>query len=179
MLLIINGTNRPNNKTSNISNYCYQYLEKNFSGEVKYLSMEDLNPDFLHSGMYDPSQQSASLTLIQNEFILPAKQWLIISPEYNGSFPGILKLFIDAISVREYKANFEHKFVGLIGTSSGRAGNARGMDQLTTFLNYLKMSVFHNKLPISLLSQVIKEGEIEENTQKVLNAYLDEFINTI
>ncbi len=176
MILVINGTNRPGNKTKAVSSFCFDYLKTISSEEVKFLNLEDLDPDFYHNDMYDPAKQSSSLSSVQNEYIIPSNKWIIVSPEYNGSFPGILKFFIDAISIREYKANFEGKYVGLIGTSSGRAGNARGMDHLTTLLNYLKMTVYHNRLPVSQISSVLKDGNVNGETKNTLEVYLQDFI---
>jgi chromate reductase len=81
----------------------------------------------------------------------------VVSPEYNGSFPGVLKLFLDALSVKDYKKTFSGKRVSLIGVASGRAGNFRGMEHLTGIFNYLNMIVMPNKLPISSVEKVIDE----------------------
>jgi NAD(P)H-dependent FMN reductase len=103
---------------------------------------------------------------------------LIITPEYNGSFAGVLKVFIDALSVRHYNDTFNGKYVGLVGISSGRAGNLRGMEHLTGILQYLKMHVFHDKLPISRIETVVNEdGQVDDETStlitKMLQGYLE------
>jgi chromate reductase, NAD(P)H dehydrogenase (quinone) len=178
MLLVINATNRPGNKTNIVSQYCFQYLSSNYAHEVKFLSMEEISGSHYDINMYDKiADKETPLTKIQDELIIPSKGWLVISPEYNGSYPGIFKTFIDALSVRKYKETFAGRFVGLIGTSSGRAGNLRGMEHLTSFLNYLKITVFHNKLPISTIEKVLVDGnELNEETKVALNAYMDEFM---
>jgi chromate reductase, NAD(P)H dehydrogenase (quinone) len=176
MLLILNATNRPNNKTQIVSKFCLEYLKtKNI--EVKYYTLEDIPLDTLSNTMYNkPVGQSIALSQIQDEFIIPSKSWLIIAPEYNGTFPGILKLFIDALSVRKYGETFAGRSAGLIGTASGRAGNLRGLEHMTSFLNYLKIDVFHNKLPISTIEKVLVDGNLNEETQTTLKSFLDEFI---
>jgi chromate reductase, NAD(P)H dehydrogenase (quinone) len=177
MVLIINGTNRPNNKTQHISQFCVQYLKESTDLEVRYINLEDLTSDIINSNMYSADGQAPFLNIIQDDLIIPFNKWIIISPEYNGSFPGILKLFIDALSVRKYGQTFAGKKVGLIGVASGRAGNLRGMEHLTSLLNYLKVTVFYNKLPISSISSVLNQNnEVDENNLNALKAYLDEFI---
>ncbi len=100
-------------------------------------------------------------------------------PEYNGSYPGILKFFLDACSIREYNASFHGgKKAGLLGVASGRAGNLRGLDQLTGVLNYLKISVMPIHQPISSIEKLMNEGgEItDKNTQQVILNHIKEFI---
>lgn len=177
MILIINGTNRPNNRTQVISRHCYEYLLNTHNGGVKYLSLEELSNNILSNAMYDKDGQDKELRKIQQELMIPIKNWIIISPEYNGSYPGILKLFIDTLSVNDYKQTFSNKKVGLIGTSDGRAGNLRGMEHLSGLLNYLKITTYHNKLPISSINTVVNKQNIQEETIKNLESYLQDFVN--
>lgn len=176
MILVINATNRPGNKSQIISKYCYDLLLSLDKEEVKYLSLESLTADMFSPTMYDAPGQSPALSEIQDSLIIPSSKWLMIVPEYNGSFPGILKTMVDALSVRRFKETFEGRAIGLIGVSDGKAGNLRGMEHLTGVFNYLKMDVYHNKLPISSISTVLYHGEIVESTQLILDAYLHDFI---
>ena len=71
-----------------------------------------------------------------------------------------------------------HKKALLTGVATGRAGNLRGMDHLADVLNYMKITVHPNKLPISAVNNVVNsEGKIiDNNTLKAINQQLDEFI---
>jgi NAD(P)H-dependent FMN reductase len=65
-----------------------------------------------------------------------------------------------------------------VGVSSGRAGNLRGMDHLTGVLNYLKVTVLPNKLPISRIYKLVKDNKIEdEATKKTIEQQLNELID--
>ncbi len=176
MILVINGTNRKGNRSQVISKYCVNYLSQFINEEVKYLTLEELNSDIISDQMYTADGQANHLNKIQDELIIPIDKWIIISPEYNGSFPGILKLFFDALSIRKYKDTFAGKKVALIGTSDGRAGNLRGMEHITSFLNYLKVTIFYNKLPISSIKNIVVNESVEAETAKTLNLFLDEFV---
>ena len=79
-----------------------------------------------------------------------------VIPEYNGSFPGIFKAFIDASDIR---SSFHGKKVCLIGVSDGRAGNLRGMDHLTNICGHMKMNVLNLKIPISSVGSLIDTDE--------------------
>ncbi|MBK9734982.1 MAG: NAD(P)H-dependent oxidoreductase [Saprospiraceae bacterium] len=177
MITVISGTNRPDSKTKLIALACLKYLRANSEDEIKFVDLVDINIPLLTDMMYKSDGQHPVITEIQDTKLIPSEHWLIISPEYNGSFPGALKLFIDAVSVNKYEASFSGKKVSLIGSASGRAGNFRGMEHLTGLLNYLNMVVMPNKLPISSIeSQIDKTGVINEATYKALYKFLDEML---
>jgi len=163
MITVIAGTNRKGSKTKQVAKEYFDLLQKSTEEESKFFALEDLSCDFLHSLMYDEVHQNKDLAEKQDEFFTPANKLIFVVPEYNGSFPGIFKLFIDAISVRNYKENFQGKKVALVGVASGRAGNLRGLDHLTTSLNYLKMNVYPNRLPIAKIEDIMDdEGKFTE-----------------
>jgi NAD(P)H-dependent FMN reductase len=85
-----------------------------------------------------------------------SERLLIVAPEYNGSFPGILKMLIDCADPEIYRG----KKVALTGVASGRAGNLRGMDHLTGIFQYLKSHVYYDKLPISQIRSLVNENRI-------------------
>jgi len=144
--------------------------------EVKLLSLEEIPYDWFHPDMY--TKQSPSLARLQDEYILPAEKLVFVTPEYNGSIPGSVKLFIDGCTVREYSRNFQGKKAALLGVASGRAGNLRGMEHLTGVLNYLGTVVMPDKLPISGISKLKNEnGEIEDaNTLQMMRKHAAAFL---
>ena len=99
-------------------------------------------------------------------------------PEYNGSFPGYLKLFIDAISVHQLKESFGGKYAAQIGIASGRQGNLRGMDHFTAILNHMNCNVVPGHLPISGISAVInKEGKMQEDTKNAISTKIEHLMS--
>ena len=109
MILVISGTNRPNSNTRIVAEYVYDYLKKHHKEEIGFFSLEDLPQEILHNAMYESDNIAESIVSIQENLVIPSSRWIIISPEYNGSIPGVLKLFIDAISIRKYSDNFKGK----------------------------------------------------------------------
>jgi NAD(P)H-dependent FMN reductase len=164
MVTIISGTNRKHSNTSKITRE-YQLILREKGIEAGILSLEDL--DLLH--------YNAAFEVIENEILIPTTHFIIISPEYNGSFPGVLKMLFD--TSRSHEIWF-HKKALLTGVATGRAGNLRGMDHLADVLNYMKITVHPNKLPISAVNSVVgSDGKIiDKNTLKAVNQQLDEFI---
>jgi chromate reductase len=75
------------------------------------------------------------------EKIREAEAVLFITPEYNRSFPGVLKNAIDWGS-RPYRKNlWEKKPAGILGTSPGNIGTFGAQHHLRQVLAYLDMHV--------------------------------------
>ncbi len=176
MLTIIAGTNRPNSRTSLISSH-YSKVLNGLEIENQILDLQNLSASFYHDNMYNGDFMPEDLIQIQEKYILPVQKMIIISPEYNGTFPGVLKIFMDAILARKYKENFQGKKICLVGVSAGKAGNLRGMEGLTGALNYLGATIFPMKLPISSIETLLENDIlIHEGTQKAITTQLEGFI---
>ncbi len=96
-------------------------------------------------------------------------------PEYNGSFPGILKTMIDNTDI---KSCWWGKKALLTGIADGRAGNLRGLDHMTGILQYLRMNVFWDKLPLSRINDEIGENGdlLMPATNQVIDAQVEAFL---
>jgi chromate reductase len=164
MITIISGTNRPNSKTQQVANYYYKQLQKK-EINVSLLSLTNIRSVYRDDNFIE----------IENTFLIPAQKFIFILPEYNGSFPGILKLIFDNANIT---SAWHNKKALLTGVADGRAGNLRGLDHLTNVLNYLKINVHHNKIPISRINQEIdQDGNwINDFTAQIINNQLDEFL---
>src|SRR4051812_48645001 len=119
MITIISATNRPNSSSLKVAKNYMQLMEKQ-GVELKLLSLELLPFDFILTDLY--SKRSENFQQLLNEYIIPANKFVFMIPEYNGSFPGILKTFLDGIPPDLNRG----KKAALMGISSGRAGNLRG-----------------------------------------------------
>lgn len=170
-ITIISGTNRPGSNTLKVAELCKKML-KDQGIEAELFSMENVPHTLAFSELF--GKRSPEFEAIISKYVENSSKFLFITPEYNGSYPGILKTFLEAIHPRF----FNFKKAGLIGVSDGRAGNLRGIEQLTLVLHYLKMTVFYNKLPVSQVTKHINpEGQIiTDETRTVLENYLKDFV---
>lgn len=178
MITVIVGTNRKNSRSTIVAQYIYQQLQELTDEPVELLNLEDLPTGIISADMYSADQQPAAITKLQDRYLIPANKWYIVAPEYNGGIPGIFKFFLDACSIREYKATFHGgKKAALVGVASGRSGGLRGLEYMTGFLNYLKINVYPNKLPISSVENLITNEQLTDpDTQNVLQEHVKEFI---
>lgn len=177
MITVISGTNRKASESLLFARQFVDFLQKSGEEEIKLLSLESSPHDWFHSEMYDTAEQTPSLRAMQDEYILPANKFLIISPEYNGSFPGVLKLFLDACSIREYSTNFKGKKAALVGIASGRAGNIRGIDHLTGIMHHMGTIIMPSYLPISRVGELTEGGSIlDSETLKLMEQFALNFL---
>lgn len=142
---------------------------ENKGQEVKIFSLEDLPLSTFHANMYE--NKSPELLTIIDDYMLWADAYVFVMPEYNGGYPGVLKMFVDVVP----PPYLNGKKAGLIGLSSGKQGNCRGTDAFTNVLNYLKVSVYHNKPKLSGIESLLsEEGRlIEEYSLKVLDDHAE------
>lgn len=163
MITVISGTNRLNSEALHFADQYFRLLTQKAEEPVKLLALEQIAHDWFHPDMYEKGHQTPSLAALQDEYILPATKFVYVIPEYNGGFPGALKLFIDACSVRDYRANFFGKKAALVGVATGRAGNLRGIDQLTGIMHHVGTIVMPQVLPISSIEKLMDaEGNITD-----------------
>ncbi|MEO6818817.1 MAG: NAD(P)H-dependent oxidoreductase [Ginsengibacter sp.] len=163
MYTIISGTNRKDSHTARVAME-YQRLLKMKGIQAGIFSLKDI----------DPVNKKQEFMKVETDVLIPTTKFIFIIPEYNGSYPGVLKTMIDYSDIRR---TWHFKKALLTGVATGRAGNLRGMDHLADTLHYLKMNVHYNKLPISLVDKVLDaNGRLNDATEAVINAQLDEYI---
>jgi len=171
MNLIISGTNRLGSNSLKVARY-YQKALENKGENWELLSLQDLPSDIINSDLY--GKRSESFSPIQDK-ITATKKFIFIIPEYNGSYPGVLKTFIDACS---FPNSFQHKKAILVGLASGKYGNIRGVDHFTGVCNYLRMHVLPLKLHIPHIQNELDQNHEfnDPNTLKFIEEQLDEII---
>ncbi len=171
MLTIIAGTNRTGSSTLKLAVY-YQKKLTEKGVEAKILSLEELPENLLKSDLY--GKRSDGFKPMQEQ-ISASEKFIFIIPEYNGSFPGALKVFIDAC---DFPASFYDKKAALVGISSGKYGNIRGVDHFTGVCNYLNMHVLSLKLHIPFIRNEIDANNnlTQADTIKFTDEQMDRFL---
>ncbi len=165
MITIISGSNRLDNNTRKVAEEYRRILGEQNRIDAHIYALDQI----------DGTVRDASFITAEKEILIPAQKFIIIMPEYNGSYPGILKLMIDNTDIKKVWSN---KKVLLVGISTGRAGNLRGMEHLTGVLLHMKMLVHPNRLPISLVDKMMNTAGrfADENTLTAIQIQLNEFV---
>ncbi len=157
MITVISGTNREGNVSVSVAQTVLELLT-NSKVDAQLLDLRKLPVDFAFRndvfGNPDPG-----FSAIASQFVGNADKFVFVVPEYNGSIPGVCKAFIDAVWPEQFKG----KKAALIGLSSGRAGNVRGLDHLTNILNYLQVAVQPMKTSINHIDKHLNEDGFLED----------------
>ena len=158
MKLIISATNRKNSyslKVSHIVKEIYQNLNETCEIlDLRSLDFKDVL-DHPYPQELPPGLKPACDKIVEAEALI------IVSPEYNGSFPGIFKHFLDHW---HYPHSFFYKPVCLVGLSSGDFGALRSVEQLSGIFFYRNSFLFPERVFISHVQTVLKEGRLTDST---------------
>ena len=155
MITLISATHRPKNQTSQVVKK-YREILHELGEETTVFELSELPDEFLIGNSFHKGDRG--LSAIVDEKILPARKFVIISPEYNGSYPGLFKAFLDMIPPSVWRG----KKIALVGVASGRAGNLRGMDHLTDVFHHMRAEIFSLKVPVSRLDDLMKDGDLHD-----------------
>ncbi len=171
MLTIISGTNRVGSNSLKVATY-YQKTLTSKGLDSQLLNLEDLPNNMADTDLY--GKRSEHFQKIQN-LIIKTNKFLFVIPEYNGSFPGVLKLFIDAC---DFPGSFYDKKAALVGISSGKYGNIRGVDHFGGVCSYLHLNVLPMRIHIPAIKTEFDEsGDFyNEDTLKYTGEQMDKFI---
>jgi NAD(P)H-dependent FMN reductase len=166
MIIIICGTNRPNSTTKKICTL-YQELLASYGAESRILDLYDLPADFTKTALYSNSGKNPEF----NEFrqiVEDHQKFVFVVPEYNYSYPGVLKAFIDGL---KYPDSFTNKKAALVGLSSGMQGGAVALSHLTDILMYMG---------VNLVGLQIKLSRIEANMEgtKITSPVYNQLLKT-
>ena len=172
MLTIFHGTARADSNSRKISNFYDEMLGKR-NIPHQFFTLEGVDESIFNKTYLHPKHPQ--LSSIEEHILGPTSKYIFIIPEYNGSFPGMFKAFIDATDIKKC---FNYKKASLTGVAEGRAGNLRGMEHLTNIFNHIKMDVLHFKIPISQVHLHLDEsGKLNDpDIIKMIDIQLDLFL---
>ena len=135
MLTLIIGTNRPGSNTSKVA----RHVEETYAAlgvSLHVLDLHKLPPEIFSPSSY--AEKPASFHPFANA-ILDSDGLIIVTPEYNGSIPGILKYFIDML---KFPDSFEKRPVCFVGLSAGIWGALRPIEQLQQIFSYRNAFIY-------------------------------------
>lgn len=138
-ILVISGTNRPNANSLRIAKIVEQkYIA--LKAPVEVYSLADLPAELFNPASY--ANKPTAFVPVQ-DMIVASRGLHIVTPEYNGSFPGVLKYFIDML---KFPDSFENKPVAFTGVSAGIWGALRSIEQLQQIFGYRNAHCFPDRV---------------------------------
>ncbi|MCX7980189.1 MAG: NAD(P)H-dependent oxidoreductase [Bacteroidia bacterium] len=144
---ILSCTHRPGSYTRRVALHIAHLVEKS-GGTYHFIDFLALPRDFLFGHRSEAFRGVVELLAQQ-------KYWIWVVPEYNGSFPGVVKVFIDALPREVLRG----KWAALVGVSDGRFGNLRGLDHLSSILHYCGTNVIPYRAHLMHIQRHWQEAE--------------------
>lgn len=161
MISVISGSIREGNNSSKLARHIVGLYEK-LGEEVKLLDLQKLP-----SSAFEPAAYGEKEGELKSEFIDPVLEsdgLVILVPEYNGSYPGVLKHFVDLLPFPE---SFNCRPVAFVGLAGGSYGALRAVEQLQMVFAYRNAYLFNRRVFIPSVYGILDEGgEITDDDLK-------------
>lgn len=107
------------------------------------------------------------------EAIIGADGLVIVTPEYNHGYPGVLKSVLDTL-LKEYI----HKAVALVGVSAGPWGGTRVIEAMVPMVRELGLAVTFRDLYFPRIKTKFDEqgNLLDGSYEKTVLGFLDELV---
>ncbi|MBX3288745.1 MAG: NAD(P)H-dependent oxidoreductase [Acidobacteria bacterium] len=167
-VVLLLGTNRKHRKSENAAKWLFRKLEEREDISARFFDPRDFQLPHDHYGM-EIGQQFPEW----KEAVIQADGIVIVTPEYNHGYPGILKSILDLL-LKEYI----HKAVGLVGVSAGSWGGTRVIETLLPVVRELGLVPTFTDINFTKIgTRFDEEGNLlDEAYEKRAAAFIDELV---
>jgi chromate reductase len=174
MIVIISGTNRPGSNTRKVTANV-EAIYKSLGVPFQLLDLAEMPPEIFSPASYEETPPAFNKF---TEAILASDGLVVVTPEYNGGIPGILKYFIDMLPFPE---SFEHRPVCFVGLAAGIWGALRPVEQLQAIFGYRNAYVFPERVFMPGVRKLLDEhGKFTSpDIEKRLNSQAEGFVGFV
>ena len=168
---IISGTNRSESRSLQIAKVVAEiYQRQGQKAEILDLSL-------LPSEIFTPQVYAEKPPTFApwSRAVVESAGLVLVVPEYNGSFPGILKYFIDLLP---FPDSFENRPVCFIGLASGGWGALRAVEHLQGVFGYRNAHIFPKRVFLPQVGRDLDDAgkvspELQERLEKQAHGFVD------
>ena len=160
-ILVFSASMRHDSLNTRLAKLAVQVIEKN-GVKVDFANMNEFdcssfNQDLEINNFHPEGAEEFRKRILAND------AFIISSPEYNGSMPGLLKNSIDWVS-RFRPQPFNERHALLMSASPSMAGGNRGLWSLRIPLEHLGTSVYPNMFSLAMAHKAFTtEGKIADS----------------
>lgn len=163
---LILGTAREGRQSENVARFVFEQTKKRADVETELIDVRELPMKLDDAGeqMKDPKFSAA---------IERCDGLIIVTPEYNHGYPGLLKHALD-MNLKEYI----HKAVGICGVSAGPFGGARVIEGLLPVMRELGLVAIFEDVNFGNVAKIFDdEGNLlDQNYVRRLDKFLNELL---
>ena len=151
MIVIVSGTNRPGSNTRKVSAHV-EATYKSLGVKTQMLDLAEMPSEIFAPSSY--AEKPAAFKRF-TDAILAADGLVVVTPEYNGGLPGVLKYFIDMLPFPE---SFEQRPVCFVGLAAGIWGALRPVEQLQAIFGYRNALIFPERVFMPGINKLLDES---------------------
>jgi NAD(P)H-dependent FMN reductase len=163
---LILGTAREGRQSENVARFVFEQTKKRADVETELIDVRELPMKLDDAGeqMKDPKFSAA---------IERCDGLIIVTPEYNHGYPGLLKHALD-MNLKEYI----HKAVGICGVSAGPFGGARVIEGLLPVVRELGLVAIFEDINFGNVAKIFDDqgNLLDQNYVRRLNKFLNELV---
>lgn len=168
---ILSGSPRTNSVTRRVALYIQNWLSQNTKHETGLIDMKDWSVPPVQSVWVTPDKAPVEFQPLAKR-IFEADAYILVTPEYNGSYSPAMKNLLDHFPKRH------HKPFGIVTASPGAMGGMRASQQLLQ----LVPALFGIASPYLLIVPAVdkkfgEDGELlDESFQNNAHNFISEFL---
>ena len=172
MITLIVGTNRPGSNSRKVARHI-QEIYAGLKVPLHVLDLTQLPPEIFSPASYAEKPKSFQPF---SEAVLKSAGLHVVSPEYNGSIPGVLKYFIDMLKFPE---SFEKRPVCFVGVAAGIWGALRPVEQLQAIFGYRNAFLFPERVFLPRINELLddsgrlKDPELVQRLRNQVEGFVD------
>jgi len=168
---IISGSPRANSVTHRVALHVKNWLSQNSEHEVDIIALKEWNIPFVQSVWVSPDKVPVEFKPLA-ERIINADAYILVTPEYNGSYSPALKNLLDHFPKRH------HKTFGIVTASPGAMGGMRAAQQLLLLVPALMGIASPYMLIVPAVDKKFSpEGDLlDESFQHAVHNFVTEFL---
>lgn len=163
---VILGTSRQGRRSENVARFVFDEVRKRDGIETELIDIRDLPLKLDDAGeqMKDP---------VFSATVERADGLILIVPEYNHGYPGLLKHALD-MNLKEYI----HKAAGICGVSAGQFGGARAIENLLPVLRELGLVTIFDDVNFGRVGRLFDESGrlLDQNYMRRVDKFLKELV---
>jgi NAD(P)H-dependent FMN reductase len=151
MIALIVGTNRPGSNTRKVAGS----IEQIYAGLKVPLRVLDLAT--LPLEVFSPAAYMDKPEAFRPfaDAVLQSSGLVVVTPEYNGGMPGVLKYFIDMLKFPE---SFERRPVCFVGVAAGMWGALQPVEQLQQVFTCRNAYIYPERVFLPQIQDLLDEN---------------------
>jgi NAD(P)H-dependent FMN reductase len=163
---VILGTPRQGRMSEHVARFVFGEAEKRKGIETELIDVRELNLPTTDAGEAIKDEKFSKACARADALI-------IVAPEYNHGYPGLLKHALDT-NLKEYI----HKAAGVCGVSAGAFGGTRVIENLLPVLRELGLVAIFTDINFGKVGKIFDESGalVDESYIKRTAGFLDELV---